>query len=526
MKSFGVRVKRTDLVAVVLACVLPVLLSAQPNTCKRTLMPETINRFQPTTVPVMSEDGSILFLDRKFHPDNGDGPNDPDDVWFVKREPKGRWTMAERWMPTASHRPDVILALSADGLRALVFGKHDSITGEAQQCIAMARRLHPDSMFTEYRVVRIPGLGSIDASNENFYGTISDDASTIILALKRPGGVGDLDLYVSLRCGDAWSSLESLGPVINTAAFEGAPFIGRDRTTLYFASSREGGRGKSDLYMARRMDSTWTSWSEPRSLGTCINTQEEENAIWVRPKGDSIIFVSWDVDQERNALFTAELAQDLRPGLYCLLTGRVIDNATNQPVPDATVSISSPSRMAGCEYVEPLGVGENGEFRVAIPQRQTYGIIAGGPYYTSQRQRLGIRTLDSVTPLRLTMRLYDTRIPLASLYFERGTAELSDSAVTVLTRFAAEHGIRAMDLKIVGYTDMVGSLTYNRKLSAERASAVTTFLSERGVDARRMTSRGEGIEPLPSRLGMLEHPKSRRVDIFPVDPTEVRFEEE
>jgi outer membrane protein OmpA-like peptidoglycan-associated protein len=519
-------VKRSDLIVAAVLCMLPAVLHTQPNTCKRTLMPETINRFQPTTVPVMSEDGSMLFLDRKFHPDNGDGPNDPDDVWFVRREPKNRWTMAERWMPDAHHRPDVILALSADGLRALVFGKHDSITGDVQQCFAMARRLHPDSMFSEYRVVRIPGLGSIDAAAENFYGTISDDASTIILALKRPGGAGDLDLYVSQRCGDAWSALESLGPMINTSSFEGAPFIGRDRSTLYFASARDGGRGKSDLYVSRRMDSTWTSWSEPRSLGTCINTPEEENAIWVRPRGDSIIFVSWDADQERHALFTAELPMDARPGPYCLLTGRVIDNATNQPVPDAAVSIASQQRTNGCEYVEPLGVGENGEFSVAIPQQQSYSIMAGGPYYTSQRQRLGIRTLDSVTTLRLTMRLYDTRIPLASLYFERGTAELSDSAIAVLTRFAKEHGIRAMDLRIVGYTDMVGSLTYNRKLSADRASAVTTFLSEHGVDARRMTSRGEGIEPLPSRLGVLEHPKSRRVDIFPVDPTEVRFEAE
>ena len=42
------------------------------------------------------------------------------------------------------------------------------------------------------------------------------------------------------------------GPAINSAAFDGAPALSFDGTTLYFFSERLGGFGKRDLYVTTR----------------------------------------------------------------------------------------------------------------------------------------------------------------------------------------------------------------------------------------------------------------------------------
>ncbi len=93
--------------------------------------------------------------------------------------------------------------------------------------------------------------------------TIRRDGLEMILSSGRPGGVGSEDLWVSTRAStlDLWSipvnlDADSLAlgrpPVVNSAAFDGAPALSFDGTTLYFFSERPGGFGKRDLYVTTR----------------------------------------------------------------------------------------------------------------------------------------------------------------------------------------------------------------------------------------------------------------------------------
>ena len=49
-------------------------------------------------------------------------------------------------------------------------------------------------------------------------------------------------------------------------------------------------------------------------------------------------------------------------------------------------------------------------------------------------------------------------------------------------------------LNIIGYTDQVGNVGYNEKLSKKRADAVKQLLVEMGVDTSRLVSEGKGID--------------------------------
>ncbi len=84
--------------------------------------------------------------------------------------------------------------------------------------------------------------------------TIRRDGLEMILSSGRPGGSGSEDLWVSTRAStlDPWGTPVNLGPVVNSSAFDGAPALSFDGTTLYFFSERPGGFGKRDLYVTTR----------------------------------------------------------------------------------------------------------------------------------------------------------------------------------------------------------------------------------------------------------------------------------
>ena len=48
------------------------------------------------------------------------------------------------------------------------------------------------------------------------------------------------------------------------------------------------------------------------------------------------------------------------------------------------------------------------------------------------------------------------------------------------------------DMVITGYTDRIGSGTYNQKLSERRAVAVKTYLASKGVDVARLKAQSKG----------------------------------
>jgi OOP family OmpA-OmpF porin len=48
------------------------------------------------------------------------------------------------------------------------------------------------------------------------------------------------------------------------------------------------------------------------------------------------------------------------------------------------------------------------------------------------------------------------------------------------------------DVDITGYTDRLGSSTYNQKLSQRRADAVRDYLVSKGIDGKRLKAYGKG----------------------------------
>lgn len=98
-----------------------------------------------------------------------------------------------------------------------------------------------------------------------------------------------------------WGNLQNLGPNINSSSKDEHATFTRDGQTMYFASTREGGRGGYDLYVSNLKNG---EWSEGQLLAFPINTEKEEFDPFITLDGRKLFFASnrdnsdqyWDCD--------------------------------------------------------------------------------------------------------------------------------------------------------------------------------------------------------------------------------------
>ena len=80
------------------------------------------------------------------------------------------------------------------------------------------------------------------------------DGLEIFFESDRTGTIGMTDLYSSTRetTLSVWTAPENLGSFVNSALAEGRPSLSWNGTELYFMSTRTGGFGSNDIYVVRR----------------------------------------------------------------------------------------------------------------------------------------------------------------------------------------------------------------------------------------------------------------------------------
>jgi len=101
------------------------------------------------------------------------------------------------------------------------------------------------------------------------------------------------------------------------------------------------------------------------------------------------------------------------------------------------------------------------------------------------------------------------------LYFLEGRDEFTPESLVELERMLAELRQRgAPDVVVIGHTDRVGSLTFNDRLSLQRAERVRSELVKLGIDEARIQIAGRGErEPLVPTADEVSEPRNRRVEI-------------
>lgn len=117
---------------------------------------------------------------------------------------------------------------------------------------------------------------------------LSKSGDMLVFSSDRRGSSGSLDLYVTHKVGESWSSPENLGKSVNTSGNELFPFLDKDNN-LYFSSDGFKGSGGYDLYVSKY---NGKYWDKPVNLSKNINTQGDELALRIDPLTGSTAFFS------------------------------------------------------------------------------------------------------------------------------------------------------------------------------------------------------------------------------------------
>lgn len=88
-----------------------------------------------------------------------------------------------------------------------------------------------------------------------------------------------------------WRNAENLGPDINTSDADSCLFVTPSGLSLYFASTRPGGKGALDMYVSQRA-TTADPWGAAHSLGDVLNSEGDDHLAFITPDGHSMIFAS------------------------------------------------------------------------------------------------------------------------------------------------------------------------------------------------------------------------------------------
>jgi len=171
--------------------------------------------------------------------------------------------------------------MSNDGSRSIVgrssarrFNMHRHLIA-VSGALALAAALMPQagaSQDSEWSAAVNLGSG-INSSSADAGPAISENGLTMYFNSSRFGGFGDADIYVARRetIDAPWDWPVNLGPFINTAFFEGFPTLSRDEHHLFFVSPRA--TGTADIWMSYRRDTEDDfAWEPPALLGPSINT--------------------------------------------------------------------------------------------------------------------------------------------------------------------------------------------------------------------------------------------------------------
>ena len=302
-----------------------------PVTFERINLGPNINSQYSELFPVLTPDEAVMYFVRKGDPQNtGYAKNHNDeDIWYSTRQADGSWSKAQKLPgPLNTENYDGVRAINSSATHLYLQNIYNS-DGTGSKGFSISEK-QPDGSWAFPEPLEIE-----DYYNDTSIAmmTVSNDEQTIIFSLERKDGKGQHDFYLSHnQSGHKWSRPELIDE-LSTPGDDISPFIAYDDRTLYFSTNGRGGYGGYDIFITRRMDSTWQHWSQPQNLGEPINTPSFDAYFMLGARGDTAYFSSPDESSKRgfgkSDIWKIGLKMEQRPG-FQLPSGSAWDSRVTE----------------------------------------------------------------------------------------------------------------------------------------------------------------------------------------------------
>jgi outer membrane protein OmpA-like peptidoglycan-associated protein len=472
------------------------------ETPKRQNLGPSVNTAAIELSPVISPDGKTLYFVRSGSPENVGGVND-EDIWSSTLKDDGTWSPAIHLpAPLNDSGYNIIGSALPDGNTLFLLNVYRT-DGSRGQGFSYSHRTRTGWSFPQK--IEVPNFYNSSAQTSAI---ISNDQKTIVMSVQRDDSYGQRDLYFSRQTSDGnWTEPQNLGPDINTPQTEGTPFLASDETTLYFSSDGHGGYGDRDIFVSRRLDSTWQHWRKPENLGPSINTSGWDGYYTLPASGDYAYLVTDHDGYGQEDICRVALPKAMKPKPVILVSGRVLNTKTNQPIgANITYSSLSESKELGTATSDSL----TGGYKIVLPAGEKYAFRAEATGYYPINENIDASAVTEYQEVGRDLRLVpiekNSIVRLNNIFFEYAKADLKPESYPELMRvvkFMNDNPLVAIE--IGGHTDSIGNAQSNLALSKARAESVEP--------ESRVTAKGYGkSRPLASNSNEEGRQQNRRVE--------------
>jgi outer membrane protein OmpA-like peptidoglycan-associated protein len=247
------------------------------------------------------------------------------------------------------------------------------------------------------------------------------------------------------------------------------------------------------------------------ALGACASMPEQNAAL----------------DSARIAVQTAEADPNVNKysALDLDVARKDLSNAENAAIhhQDAAVNQSAYLAAQNARLAQAHGAAKADDARVAAGQVERDQIMLAARTREADNAKLEAanskqetaRVQAELEALKATSTPRGMVMTLGDVLFDTGRAELKSGAsrnMDQLAKFLVEHPERRV--QIDGFTDRVGTDSYNEELSERRANAVREALISRGVEPSRIGTEGYGkAYPVASNSDSGGRQLNRRVEV-------------
>lgn len=312
--------------------------------------------------PVVSADESLMAF-TALRPNSGRSRSSEkfSEQIHITYNTSGNWQQPDI-IPVNSQYNIGTAGLSPDGQRMLIFMGGAGNSGNLFYIDRSGQSWSSPTILSE----------KINSRYMETSGSITPDGKIIYFASNRKGGYGGYDLYRSVKMENGeWGAPENLGPKVNTAANEDAPFIHPDQQTLFFTSDGDNTMGGRDIFVTRLIRNTWTA---PENMGYPVNSTANDNYFSLTADGKKGYFSS---DRKGGYggqdIYSVEMPQDEATIPLTMIKGKILDGDTEKALPTRIYVIDNESGKKLDFVYQPDP--ETGSYLVILPPSKNYDMI-------------------------------------------------------------------------------------------------------------------------------------------------------
>ena len=336
-----------------------------------------------------------------------------------------------------------------------------------------------DSIWTD-----IEDLSINHAEYSTQHPALNKDDSKLYFTSDLPGGFGGSDIYiVDINPDGTLGVPKNLGEVINTKNSEGFPFINNEGT-LFFSSDGHPGLGLLDIFGTIKGENG--EFVDVINLGIPINSNKDDFSFSMNANGIAGYFASNRTgglgDDDIYAYHRVQTLQ---------LEGVVSDAINTKPIANSIITLFNDKD----EQIAYMVTDENGFYQINIDRNKDYKIVGSQDKYIDDYRTFtskNIQTMLTTITANLLLNPVQDVVKLAELntiYFDFDKHNIRKDAALELDKIVnlMQNEYPEMVIRIESHTDSRGELSYNDKLSIDRANSTYEYLISKGIDPSRIT---------------------------------------